>query len=139
LHSCRSEDQGAPGVFTHRERLVECPGNGDKVWGVGPCRSGLVGDREGDCPTWVAGGREAEREETIRVAKHVSGDSREGGGDSGSVRVRGGGLARSKETTLGTREGRGPLFNSRGRHARNLLEGRRLPSFVLALAAQSGS
>jgi len=51
--------------------------------------------------------------------------------------VRGRGLTRSKERSLGTWEGRGPLFNRRGRHARNLLGGRRLPSFVLALAAHA--
>ena len=46
--------------------------------------------------------------------------------------MRGRGLARSKKASLGTWEGRGPLFNRRGRHNPNLLAGRGLPSFVLA-------
>jgi len=53
--------------------------------------------------------------------------------------VRGWGLARSKEASLGTWEGGGPLFNWRGSHPHNLLGGRRLPSFVLALAPRAGT
>jgi len=51
--------------------------------------------------------------------------------------MRGRGLPRSKEASLGTWEGGGPLFNRRGHRTRNKLGGRRLPSFAFALAARS--
>jgi len=50
--------------------------------------------------------------------------------------VRGGGLARGKELTLGTWEGGRPLLNRRGYRTRNLLGGGLLAGFVLVLTAQ---
>jgi len=69
--------------------------------------------------------------------KDASSDVTKGSGNSESVWVRGRGLARSKEASLGTWEGGRPLCNRRGRHTRNKLGGRRLPSFAFALAARA--
>ena len=71
--------------------------------------------------------------------KDRSGKVRKGSGNRERVWVRGRGLARNKKATLGTWEGGEPLFNRRGHRARNLLRGRRLPSFAFALAAQAGA
>jgi len=43
----------------------------------------------------------------------------------------------AKKASLGTWEGGRPLFNRRGYRTRNLLGGRRLPSFAFALAARA--
>jgi len=53
--------------------------------------------------------------------------------------VRGGGLGRSNKSTLGTWEGRGPLFNWLGYPTRNLLGGGRFACVLLVLAARSGA
>jgi len=137
LNGGGSEDESAQGVFTHRERLVECLGEGGKVGGVGRSGGCLVGDREGDSSTWVDRGREAKGEEVVRFAKDASSYVWESSGNRQGVRVGGRGEARSEQTSLGTWEGGGPLLIWGGRHARNLLGGRRLPSFVLALTARS--
>ena len=71
------------------------------------------------------------------MAEDASGDVGKGRGDGKSVWVRGRGLARSKEASLGTWKGGRPLFNRRGRRTRNKLGGRRLPSFAFALAARA--
>ena len=134
-----SEDEGAPGVFTHRERLVEWLREGGEIGGVGRGGGCLVGDGEGDSTTRVARGRETKGEEAVRLAKNASSNVWEGGSNCRGVRVGGRGLGRSEEASLGTWEGVRPLLMWGGRHARNLLGGRRLPSFVLALDARSGS
>jgi len=69
--------------------------------------------------------------------KDASGDVRKGSGNSKSVWVRGRGLAWSKEALLGTWKGGRPLLNRRGDRTRDLLGGRRLPSFAFALAART--
>jgi len=46
-------------------------------------------------------------------------------------------LERGKEAWFGTWEGGMPLFKRRGERTRNVLRGRRLPSFALALAARA--
>ena len=56
-----------------------------------------------------------------------------------SVWVRGGGLARSKKSTLGTWEGGRLLFNWGGDPTPNLLGGGRFAWFFLVLAARSGA
>jgi len=47
--------------------------------------------------------------------------------------VRGAGLARGKESTLGTWQGGWPRFNRRGDRTRNLLGGWLLADFLLSL------
>ena len=131
------EDEGAPGVFAYWEGLIEGPGEGVEIWGVGCCGGGFVGDRQGDGASRVDSGGEAEGEKAVGFAEDGSGDVRKGGSNGENVWVRGGGLARSKEASLGTWKGGRPLFNRRGRPTRNLLGGRRLPSFAFALAARA--
>ena len=126
-------------VVSYWEGLVVCLGEGNELRGVRSCRGSLIGDNEGDGTTWVERDGEAKGEEAVRVAKDASGDVGKGGHNSESVWVRGRGLARSKEPSLGTWEGGWPHFNGRGNHTRNLLGGRSLPSFVLALAARAGA
>jgi len=121
------------------ERLVECLGEGGEIRGVRRGRGGFVSNSEGDGATWVDSSGEADGEETVRVAKNAGGDLWKGSGDSRSVWVRGWGLTGSKDTWLGPGERRGPLFNWRGCHTRNLLSGRRLPTFVLALATRAAA
>ena len=48
LYRHRGEDKLCPGVFANWKRLVEGPGEGLEVGGVGRGRSSLVGDGEGD-------------------------------------------------------------------------------------------
>jgi len=69
--------------------------------------------------------------------KDASRDVGKRSGNSKSVWVRGRGLTRTKEASLGTWNGGRPLLNRRGRRTRNKLRGRRLPRFVLALAARA--
>jgi len=71
------------------------------------------------------------------LAEDTSGDVWKSGSNGKSVWVRGRGLARGKEASLGTWKGGRPLFNRRGRPTRNKLGGRRLPSFAFALAARA--
>jgi len=59
LHGCGGEDESAPGVIAYREGLVEGPGEGVEVAGVGSGGGGLVGDGQGDGATRVDSGREA--------------------------------------------------------------------------------
>ena len=131
------EDEGAPGVFSYREGLVEGPGGGVKVGGVRSGRGGFVSDSQGDGATRIDGSGEAQGEEAVRFAEDASGDVWKSSGNCESVWVRGRGLARSKKASLGTWEGRRPLFNRRGRHTHNQLGRRRLPSFAFALAARA--
>ena len=48
MNSCRGEDEGAPGVFTHGKGLVESPDEGVEVRGVRRGRGGLGCDGKGD-------------------------------------------------------------------------------------------
>ena len=73
----------------------------------------------------------------MRFAEDVSGYVWKGSGNGESVWVRGRGLPRSKEASLGTWKGGRPVFNRRGRPTRNKLGGRMLPSFAFALAARA--
>jgi len=137
LDGSGGEDKGAPGVFTYRERLIEGPGEGVEVGGVGGGGGCFVSHCQGDGTTRVDSSREAKREEAVRLAEDTSSDIRESSGNGESVWVRGRGLARGKEASLGTWKGGRPLFNRRGDRARDLLGGRRLPSFAFALAARA--
>ena len=131
------EDEGAPGIFSYREGLVEGPGQGVEVGGVRSGGGGLVSDGQRDGATRVNSSGEAEGEEAVRFSEDASGDVGKSSGNFGSVWVRGRGLARSKEASLGTWEGGRPLFNRRGDRTRDLLGGRRLPSFAFALATRA--
>jgi len=51
--------------------------------------------------------------------------------------VRGGGLARGKESALGTLEGGRPPFNRRGDRTRNVLGGGLLSAILLVLTARA--
>ena len=59
--------------------------------------------------------------------------------NGGSVWVRGTGLARREEASLGTWEGGRPLSNRRGYRTRNLLRGGLLADFHFVLAARAGA
>ena len=124
-------------VLTYWEGLVEGPGEGVEVGGVRGGGGGFVGDGQRDGATSVDSSGEAKGEEAVRYAKDASGDVGKSSGNGESVRVRGRGLARRKEASLGTWKGRRPLFNRRCRHTRNKLGGRRLPSLAFALAARA--
>jgi len=116
-------DKKSPGVFAHRERLVECPGAGVAVGGVGRGGCGLVCDSEGDCPADVHQGRETKREKAVGVAKDMSSDVRECCCNGWGIWVRGWSLAGSEETSLCTWQRRRPLVNRGGCCAGNLLGG----------------
>jgi len=133
----RGEDEGAPGVFSYREGLIEGPGEGVEIGGVRGGGGCFVGDGQGQGATRVDSSSEAWGEEAVRFAGNAGGNVRKSSGNGESVWVRGRGLARSKKAWLGTWEGGRPLFNLRGDRARNLLGGRRLPSFAFALAARA--
>jgi len=106
---------------------------------VGRGRSGLVGDGEGDGTPWVDGSRETQREEAVGFAENAGSYVGERCCKGWSVWVRGGGLASSKESALGTLEGGRPLFTWRGDPTRDLLRGGRLACLLLVLAAQAGA
>jgi len=127
--------RGCPRVVSYWEGLVEGPGEGVEVRGVRGGGGGFVGNGQRDGATRVNGSGEAKGEEAVRFAEDASGDVGKGSSNGVSVRVRGRGLARSKEALLGTWKGGRPLFNRRGRRTRNLLGGRRLPTFAFALTA----
>jgi len=131
------EDKGAPGVVSYWEGLVEGPGEGVEVRGVRGGGGGFVGDGQRDGATRVNGSSKAKGEEAVSFAEDASGDVGKGSSNGESVWVRGRGLARSKKASLGTWKGGRPLFNRRGHRTRNLLGGRRLPSFAFALAARA--
>jgi len=137
LNGSGGEDEGTSGVFTYWEGLIGGPGEGVEVRGVGGGAGGLVGDGQRDGATRVDSSREAKREEAVRFAEQASGDVRKSSGNGESVWVRRRGLARSNELSLGTWEGRRPLFNRRGCRTRNKLGGGRFPSFTFALAARA--
>ena len=137
MNGSRGEDEGAPGVFTYREGLIEGPGEGVEIGGVRGGRGCFVSDGQGDGAMRVDSSREAKGEEAVRFVEDASGNVRKGRGNCESVWVRGRGLVRSKEGALGTWKGGRPLFDWRGDRARDLLGGRRLPSFPFALASRA--
>ena len=65
MDGSRGENEGAPGVFTYWEGLVEGPGEGVKIWGVRGGGGGFVGDGQGDRAARVDGCREAKGEEAV--------------------------------------------------------------------------
>ena len=69
-----------------------------------------MGDGEGDCSSWVDGCRKAQREEAVRFVEDEASYVGDVCCNGWSVWVRGRGLARSQRSTLGTWEGRRPLF-----------------------------
>jgi len=65
LDGSGGKDEGAPGVFTYWERLVESPGEGVEIGGVRGGGGGFVGDGQGDGATRVDSSSEAKREEAV--------------------------------------------------------------------------
>jgi len=65
LNGSRGEDEGAPGVFTYWEGLIEGRGEGVEVGGVRGGGGGLVGNGQGDGATRVDTSGEAKGEEAV--------------------------------------------------------------------------
>jgi len=65
LNGSRGVDEGAPGVFTYWEGLIEGPGEGVEVGGVRGGWGGFVCDGQGDRATRVDSSGEANGEEAV--------------------------------------------------------------------------
>jgi len=102
LNSCGGEDEGAPRVLPYLKRLVECSGEGIKIRGVRGGGGGSVGDGQRDGASGVDSSRETQGEAAVGLAEDASSDVRKGSGNGGSVWMWVGGLARSKEASLGS-------------------------------------
>ena len=78
LYGGGGEDQLGPGVFTQGEGLVQGPGEGFKVGGVGRGWSGFVSYCEENGPGDVYRRGEATREKAMRFAENAGCNVREG-------------------------------------------------------------
>ena len=112
LYSSRGKDKKGPGVFSHREGLVEGPCEGVEVGSVGRGGCCLVGDSEEDSSRGFHRRRETKREEAFGLAKKASSEVGEGCCHGGVVWVRGWGLPGGEESSLGTGKGSRPLLNA---------------------------
>ena len=65
MNGSGGENEGAPGVFTYWEGLIEGPGEGVEVGGVRGGGGGLVGNGQGDGASRVDSSREAKGEEAV--------------------------------------------------------------------------
>jgi len=65
LDGCGGEDEGALGVFTYCERLIEGPGEGVDIGGVRGGGGGLVGNSQGNGAPRVDSSGEAKGEEAV--------------------------------------------------------------------------